>query len=109
MVKLSVDYRFEWCPSFLYHPHELPDEENSLLQTPFWESVAVEIMNELPGGEAERLRKPEGVETYLCETEGSVLGFTSRTEEEQKMQSKGLGPEAGGSWWTLKSSLNQLK
>ena len=40
LVKLSVDYPFEWYPSFLYHPYELPDEENCMFQTPFREHIA---------------------------------------------------------------------
>ena len=45
----------------------------------------------------------------LVWTKGSILGFTFQIEEEHKRQSKGMRPEAGGCWWSLKSSLKQLK
>ena len=45
----------------------------------------------------------------LVWTKGSILGFISQMEEEHKRQSKGMRPEAGGYWWSLKSSVKQLE
>lgn len=60
-----------------------------------------EMINELPGGEDEVLGEPESVLTFMCETNVFVCGFTSRMEEEQERQCKGMGPEldkVGGLW-----------
>lgn len=70
---------------------------------------AEEAIHELSEGEAEILREPEGVLMFLCETKGIVLGFISRMEEDHERQGKRMVPEAGGTWWTLISTLKQLK
>lgn len=70
---------------------------------------AKEIINELPGREAEIFREPEGILTFLCETEASILGFTSRILEEKARQGKQVGPATGARWWTLKSTLKRFK
>lgn len=51
------------------------------------------MINELPGGEDEVLKEPESVLIFMCETNVFVLGFTTRMEEEQERQCKGMGPE----------------
>lgn len=45
------------------------------------------------GGEDEVLGEPESVLTFMYETNVFVCGFTSRMEEEQERQCKGMGPE----------------
>lgn len=67
------------------------------------------MIHELPGGEAEILKEPEAVLTFLCETKGILFGFTSRVEEDHERQGQRMVPEAGETWWTLKSTLKQLK